>query len=374
MALITLALAPVALMLMFEVKFLPHHSEKITWWHRGLLALDLALVWTLWPGYRMDWGVRLWPKKSWRLVRPCVLSAAAVAYAVLVATFPDERVYMATYWLHGSSYPDRPLVRASPRDRPNWYPLIAWANTLDLDGEDLIDDKKLADIITKNEGSTDAQRWVATLSLAGRDLTGASLREADVRHVDFSGAILNRASIIGALATKAHFDNAELQGASLDGALLQGASLYGALLQGASLYDAQLQGARLDYAQLQGAKLDVARLQRASLKLADLQGASLDYAQLQGASLREAKLQGASLDSAQLMGASLERADLQGASRKRGAPGRLARQRAAPRRVTQQGVAPGRVICGRVCLESRRSKSVMEGHKGRPPGDWPESK
>ncbi len=47
MALITLALAPVALLLMIQIKFLPYHSEWITWLHRGLLALDLALAWTL---------------------------------------------------------------------------------------------------------------------------------------------------------------------------------------------------------------------------------------------------------------------------------------------------------------------------------------
>ena len=50
MALITLALAPVALLLMFEVMFLPYHSEWITWLHRFLLLADIALVWTLWPG------------------------------------------------------------------------------------------------------------------------------------------------------------------------------------------------------------------------------------------------------------------------------------------------------------------------------------
>src|ERR1700720_156242 len=59
MALISLALAPVALMLFLEVKFLPYHSWPITWLHRGLLALDLALVWTLWPGYRSRRGERL---------------------------------------------------------------------------------------------------------------------------------------------------------------------------------------------------------------------------------------------------------------------------------------------------------------------------
>src|SRR5580704_13826939 len=78
MALITLALAPVALLLMFEVYFLPYHNERITWLHRGLLALDLALVWTLWPGYRSGWGVRLWPKATWWLVVPGIGSAVAL--------------------------------------------------------------------------------------------------------------------------------------------------------------------------------------------------------------------------------------------------------------------------------------------------------
>jgi len=158
MALITLALAPVALLLMIQIKFLPYHSEWITWWHRGLLALDLALVWTLWPGYRSGWGVRSWPKEwptlgnprfvetllqwllilvflvgaaatilpSWllylvapnlfllffffffllwrdweldehvRLSPPVLLNAMALVYAVDLATFPDEGMYLAT--------------------------------------------------------------------------------------------------------------------------------------------------------------------------------------------------------------------------------------------------------------------------------------
>ena len=286
MALITLALAPVALLLMFEVKFLPYHSEAITWLHRGLLALDLALVWTLWPGYRSGWGVRLWPKAAWWLVVPGIGSAAALAFAVMVATFPDERIYLATLWLHGPNY------------------LITPVNTLDLRGEDLIDDAKLAHILEKNESTTGAQRWVASLPLGGRDLTGADLSEADVRHVDFSGAILNRANLISSWAKKAHFDNAQLQGAVLVLAQLQGASLDNTQLQDASLDGAQLQGALLDNTQLQGARLAHTQLQGASLATAWLQGALLDYAQLQGALLDYAQLQGASLNGAQLQGAS----------------------------------------------------------------------
>ena len=51
MALISLAVASVALLLMIQIKFLPYHSEW-TWLHRGLLFVDLALVWALWPAYR----------------------------------------------------------------------------------------------------------------------------------------------------------------------------------------------------------------------------------------------------------------------------------------------------------------------------------
>src|ERR1700730_17999583 len=148
MALITLALAPVALLLFLEVKFLPYHSEAITWLHRGLLALDLALVWTLWPGYRSGWGVRLWPKKTWKLVWPVVGSAVALAYALLVATFPDERIYLATDWLRESHVGAKVRAKITP------------VNTLDLHGEDLIDDVKLAHI-EKNE-SLNGHRWEPT--------------------------------------------------------------------------------------------------------------------------------------------------------------------------------------------------------------------
>jgi hypothetical protein len=142
MALITLALAPVALLLYLQIKFLPYHSEWITWLHRGLLALDLALVWTLWPGYRSGWGVLSWPKKTWWLVVPGIGSAAALAYAVVVATFPDERIYVATDWLHGSFSGD-----LSSRHGLAGYALIAPINTLDLTGEDLIDDARLQQIL-----------------------------------------------------------------------------------------------------------------------------------------------------------------------------------------------------------------------------------
>jgi uncharacterized protein YjbI with pentapeptide repeats len=239
--------------------------------------------------------------------------------AAMVATFPDERMYVATHTLHGPTYFDLPIGLPLLHDI-GWYAWMSPVNTLYLYGEDLIDEAKLTHILETNESSTDEQRWVATLSLVGRDLTGANLSRADIRHDDFSGAILNRTSLNNVWAKRANFSFTRLEGASLNYAQLQGASLFFAQLQGASLRGAYLQGASLNYAQLQGASLGVwllgARpwLQASSLGGAQLQGASLEGAQLQGASLDVAQLQGASLDGAQLQGASLRDVQLQGAS------------------------------------------------------------
>jgi uncharacterized protein YjbI with pentapeptide repeats len=293
MALITLMLAPVALLLMIQIKFLPYHSEWITWWHRGLLTIDLLLVWTLWRAYRSGWGVITWPQKSWRLVRGGALSAVALLYALLWLTFPGETQHMF-------------LTRDWSRD------VLGFSNTLYLSGENLVDDPRSAHIIQLSESSPDA-RWEPTLNLWKRDLTNADLTNADIRHAKLVDAILNGAKLDWAWAKGAHLDGAQLQGASLDGAQLQGARLDHAKLRGARLDHAKLRGARLDHAQLRGARLDFAQLQGAWLDFAQLRGAWLDFAQLRGASLGGAQLQGAWLGGAQLQGAWLGGAQLRGA-------------------------------------------------------------
>jgi uncharacterized protein YjbI with pentapeptide repeats len=321
MALITLAVAPVALLLMIQIKFLPYHSEWITWLHRGLLATGLALVWTLWPGYRSGWGVRLWPKLSWALAWPCVLSVAVLSYAFLIVTFPDECMYLATSRLHGSSYWQYDELKF--RDRLSWYNWIAPTNTLDLHGEVLVENAKLRTVSEENGGRADDGKPEAVDHRPNRDLTEANFANADVRRVDFSNSILNRANLNHAKGEKAQFDLAELKGAELQGtylkgsffrrAQLDGALLDGALLQGTDLVEAHLLGASLDNAQLQGAVLQNAGLWAASLKNAHLQGADLKGTRLQIAFLDNAQLLGASLENANLLGASLDNVELQGA-------------------------------------------------------------
>ena len=48
----TLAVAPVLLLLIMQLQFLPFHSSFITWSQRIVLLLDLVLIWWLWRTIR----------------------------------------------------------------------------------------------------------------------------------------------------------------------------------------------------------------------------------------------------------------------------------------------------------------------------------
>jgi hypothetical protein len=47
-AIFTIILAPLATLILMQMMFLPYHSFRITWWHRGIVAGDLALSVVMW--------------------------------------------------------------------------------------------------------------------------------------------------------------------------------------------------------------------------------------------------------------------------------------------------------------------------------------
>ena len=293
---VTLVVAPVLLLLMMQIQFLPFHSSFITGTQRAALLADLVLIWWLWRkilSARMP-GPYLGPRLLWATAG-VAFTLGALLFSWTVATFPGEwqEDFLAKWdrprdlvslhdWLFNSP--------VDPISRRRWLPL---SSTLVLTGLNIyealgIDDPKKVE-------------WRDIVFHArGRDLKGALFDLASLPKIDFEGAQLQGAS----------FQLAHLEGASLDLAQLQGASLWQAHLEGASLDFAQLVGASLIGAHLEGASLLVAQLQCASLDFAQLQGASLAYGQLQGASLDGTQLQGASLAGAQHQGASLQGADL----------------------------------------------------------------
>jgi uncharacterized protein YjbI with pentapeptide repeats len=353
-ALISLVIGPIALLVFFQIQFLPYHHEVITWWHRIAVVIDLALLWALWPSVARGETTRL----TWRdfkkagVITAAALSVLPVLLVFTIATFPGE-------WL-GRDPERAPFVQELGR-RP-----LSWATLHDVlfDGD--------IDIVAGKPTSLWSHRLVLPnleqppekFSLRGRHLEGAVLLSASLKKVDFTaarlqgavlrdadlsearflcadvslkvepgaeawtgspkqcvqlqGAQLGQANLTGALLSgaqlrRANLDFTRLQNAKLDGAQLQNAFLNNAKLHGTSLNDANLEQANLSAAELQGASLQRAKLNGAFMPSVNLKGAQLEQAELRGAIMNSARLQGATLRQAQLPGVQLENAELQGA-------------------------------------------------------------
>jgi uncharacterized protein YjbI with pentapeptide repeats len=196
-----------------------------------------------------------------------------------------EREPLAEVILHGSI----DMVKGRPN---TWF-----SNVLVVPNKKLIDDKAT---------ETD----FPSLSLRGRNLTGAVLIGSDLRNADFTGANLNEARLDRALLTRAKFRCAStyeertkllgwpkdectwLQRATLSEAKLQAADFDRARMHGAIMIGANLMGAQLTGTQLQGAMLVNAQLQAVLIEGASLNHAFLNGALLMGAIIRNSELQG----------------------------------------------------------------------------------
>ena len=294
---VSLVFAPTALLLFFQLQFLPYHGECITWWHRMAVIIDLLLLWLLWPEIVSR---RVPDQSSARLGRPerwvlAITSALAVSLSLGVATFPGESWEQMV-----PSFPFRETLVAGDLDPLTRLPRSLWSNRLLLAGIDLGDAAK-SDVVKLGTVP-------AIPSFRARHLEGAVLIDANLPRTDFTLAHLEGASFVRAKLQGSWFDYASLDGAQLDGASSQGASFFWARLEGASLNNALLQGTSLSGTQLQYASLAGAHLQGASLAAANLLQADFEGADLRGANLSKTRLQYASFSRAKLQGVSLEEA------------------------------------------------------------------
>ncbi len=246
----TLVVAPVLLLLMMQIQFLPYHSRFVTWTLRVALAIDLALIWRLWwrrilSGREIDGGRRLaawaWPPLG------LALSLGVVFFSAKVATFPGEWQEELPSWriLPAKDEWGNPATEKDARGHPrkafrdwvvnaqrvslhDWLfnaapdPItrrrLPFSSTLVLPGLNVYEGLGIDD--------PEKAKWHDFVFRArGRDLRGAIFYLVSLRKVDLTGAQLQGASL----------EFAQLQGASLDDAQLQGATLVEASLQGASL-------------------------------------------------------------------------------------------------------------------------------------------
>jgi uncharacterized protein YjbI with pentapeptide repeats len=355
---ISLVLGPIFLLLLVQVKFLPLHDSYITWLHRAYVAVDLAILWLLWPSM-VSAGFGAFSRSAtrfgrWRaqehtgarfpqtrLAVALLATFAVIGASVATATFPGEWLDASTD-VEQSIPPDRLTAcheAQGKQDKPKWTLFHDWllngdydetsqtrksfsSNTLVLPGFASAPESSRQSIVRKGR---DFERAI----FQGADLRTINLENAQLQHVNFyqanlqgaqlynailTCAVLYQAKLQGASLDEAHLENANLEQASLEGSNLFNARLEGALLKGANLSGATLKEAHLKGADLRGASIANAQLEGADLSGADLRGASLTGSQLQGANLGGARLEGAWLQDSNLEGASLEKAKLQGAA------------------------------------------------------------
>lgn len=278
---ISLVIGPLAVLLLFLLRFLPYHDEAAAWEQRILITLDVLLLWKLWPRIAhaeiMPPRTRPSPMVIGTYAVSGLASIGVVVGAFGIATFPGESLYESP--LFQPLIGIREQLVAGEIDFVTGKPTSLLSNRLVLPGIDVIDHAKF---------DTEAKiaALPATLSLRGRHLEGAVFVAARLRKADFSGAHLQGAAFLRADLRAARFDCDETPSKSCSD--LRGASFYRAQLQGAYFDGAELQAADFSRAQLQGATFNGAQLQGVGLREAQLEEASFTNTQLQGAQFKGA--------------------------------------------------------------------------------------
>ena len=195
---ITLAVAPVLLLLMMQIQFLPFHNSFITWSHRVVLLLDIGLMSWLWGRILSGHVVGNRPQTSlvW-LAIASVLIPVAVLLSCVEATFPgewqDNLPNQRLFWFpfpkpdreHRDAEPDGVPVRRRSDNRRRRLP---FSNTLVLVGLNVYEGLGIDD--------PDKTRWHDIFRARGRDFRGAIFDFAILPRVDFTRAQLQGSSLI----------------------------------------------------------------------------------------------------------------------------------------------------------------------------------
>ena len=134
---VTLVVAPVLLLLMMQIQFLPFHSNFITWTQRVALLADLVLIWWLWRKIlsgRMP-GPNLGPRLLWATAG-VAFTLGALLFSWTVATFPGEwqEDHLAEWDRSGVATSARDWIFRSRIDPTTRHRQLPFSNTLVLTG------------------------------------------------------------------------------------------------------------------------------------------------------------------------------------------------------------------------------------------------
>jgi uncharacterized protein YjbI with pentapeptide repeats len=152
------------------------------------------------------------------------------------------------------------VLRGLDGDRKGSVLLFLYASKLITNGESIISlyDADLSDVNVHGTrlSKTYLQDTDWHVKLCNADLSGATLRGANLRRVDLSGARLDSAYMSRVDLADAILENASMLKTRLKGANLRRARLKGAIMHQTDLREADLQGAYLEGADLQNVKCE----------------------------------------------------------------------------------------------------------------------
>ncbi|MDO9460375.1 MAG: pentapeptide repeat-containing protein, partial [Alphaproteobacteria bacterium] len=326
---LTLFVMPVMLLIYAQYKFLPYHSDVITWWHRCIVTFDMCVL--------IFFHVAIAPAPTLR--RTFFRAASTVLCAIALFTSwgfltPPDR--LLDRWMGSSAWnmAEKAIDLKRNISMPATYLrnvqmqglLLSDAQTkeagertlrdtsgLKLSGRDL----RYADL----SGADLRGASLATASLQNAMLAGVDLSFSDIRGTDFSSANLRHAKLVGSIGIPWKFnDNYRLESSLITAA--------GGLERSDHLEEHEIEkrtsfeGAILEYADLSYANLSYALLSRSNLfgstasstmfREGDLQYANLASSQMKGANFVRAKLGGGRLESALMQGAVFVVAEMRG--------------------------------------------------------------
>jgi len=274
-AIITLIVFPVALLVFFQLQFLPYHSAPITWWHRIAVLIDIILLWRLWPSIALGQAKRRWHDD---LRHPSIVTLAVATFVSLLlvftsATFPGE-------WLDSNL----PSLRLVPTKLPSLESEPTATDQRSLNDPSSSNTNQ-SHGLSENEKETQPslkERWRKIVDFAkerwwnvvdfAKSMEWTSLHDllvaGDVDLVARKPRSLwsNRLVLPGIdVIDHAKFDSEEKIEALRETFSLRGRRLEGAVLIGSGLRKVDFTGARL-----QGAELEDADLREASIGCAEV--------------------------------------------------------------------------------------------------------
>jgi uncharacterized protein YjbI with pentapeptide repeats len=335
-ALITMVILPILLLLQFQLTFVPYHDAWVTWVHRIAIVIDIRLAWVFWSAIGRGDGKIYFPEiqfawqgffKRGAFLKNAKAMLAEIGLAIRSGFRNNRAGFVASLGTIFASFfvfafADEPIANifkvSVPRigdkefvwERKSLSDLVLHGRINMVEGRPgswfsnvlVVPDRKLV-----NDSAVDKD--FPSLSLRGRNLSGAILIGSDLRSVDFTGANLNGAVLNRAQLAYARFGCAALYDSRRQ---LRWPDDECTWLERASFAEAQLQGAQLERARMRDAIFIAAKLDGADMTAAQLQGAMLSNASLVGVKLSGSKLNGAYLDGASLIGVDISDAHLQG--------------------------------------------------------------